>query len=251
MSSTAIGLLVFVCVFGFALLGIRLHAALPKQHLGEDSKDTVRLAMGLVATMAALVLGLLVASAKGAYDTQRNGVIEMAAKVAFLDRVFAMYGPETAEARAALRNAVVAALNRVWPDKKAAINPLEPNTSTGTVLHEAIQKLSPQSDAQRALKSQAFETALELSQMQWLLFEHTGTSISTTLLVIVVFWLALLFLSFGLFAPKNGTVIIALMVAALSVSAALFLILELDRPFGGLIEISSKPVLKALNYLGR
>ena len=92
MSSIAIGLLVFACIFGAALLGMLLRAALPKHHLSADTKDAVQLAMGLVATMTALVLGLLVASAKGAYDVQKTGVSQMAAKVAFLDRVLANYG---------------------------------------------------------------------------------------------------------------------------------------------------------------
>jgi hypothetical protein len=250
MSSIATGLLAFGCVFGAGLLGMLLQAVLPKHHLSPDTKDLVRLAMGLVSTMTALVLGLLVASAKGAYDAQRTGVSEMAAKVAFLDRLLATYGTETTEARAVLRDAVGVALARVWPEKKSGTPHLIPNTSHGPALHEAIQKLSPQSEAQRSLKSQAVATAMELARMQWLLFEQTGTSISTILLAIVILWLALLFLSFGMFAPTNTTAIATLMVAAFSVSAALFLVLELDRPFRGLIEISNEPILKALNYLG-
>ena len=250
MNPIVIGLLVFVCVFGAGLLGMLLRAVLPRHHLSPDTKEAVHLAMGLVATMTALVLGLLVASAKGAWDAQKTGVAEMAAKVAFLDGVLATYGTETTEARAVLRDAVRAALARVWPEKKSAAPQLGPDTSRGPALYEAIQKLSPQSDAQRSLKSQAAGTAMELAQMRWLLFEQAGTSISTVLLAIVILWLALLFLSFGLFAPANTTAIAALMVAALSVSAALLLILELDRPFVGLIEISNEPILKALNYLG-
>lgn len=250
MSPVAIGSLVFVCLGGAALLGMLLRTVLPDHHLSRDTRDAVQLAMGLVATMTALVLGLLVASAKGAYDTQKNGVTQMAAKVAFLDRLLAMYGPASAEGRTMLRDATVASLSRVWPEKRSAPPQLGPDTSTGAALYEAIQRLSPESDAQRLLKSQAMTTAFDLGQMQWLLFEQTSTSVSTVLLIIVVAWLAILFLSFGLFSPANTTVISALTIAALSVSAALFLILELDRPFSGLIEISSEPILNALKYLG-
>src|SRR5205823_13155585 len=87
---------------------------LPEDHLSADSKDAVKLAMGLVATMTALVLGLLVSSAKGTYDTARSEVIQMAAKVAFLDRVLALYGPEAADARGELRAAVTDAARRIW-----------------------------------------------------------------------------------------------------------------------------------------
>jgi hypothetical protein len=93
--------------------------------------------------------------------------------------------------------------------------------------------------------------AVDLGQMRWLMFEQSGSSISAPLLAVVVCWLAILFFSFGLFAPPNGTARVALLVAALSVSSAIFLILELDQPFEGLIHISSKPMQTALDHLGK
>ncbi len=152
---------------------------------------------------------------------------------------------------AGLQNAVMAALARVWPEDTSAAVQLGPDTSRGAALFEAVQELSPRNEAQPLLKTQAFETAVDLAQMQWLLFEQAGTSLATPLLVIVVLWLMILFLSFGLFAPRNAIVIAALIVAALSVSAALFLVLELDQPFAGLIKVSNEPIVKALKYLGR
>lgn len=255
MSSAAMGLIVFACVFGAAMLGMFLRAVLPQHHLSTETKDTVKLAMGLVATMSALVLGLLVASAKGAYDTEKAEVTQMASRVIFLDRLLAMYGPETRETRALLREIVERAVVRLWPDDKAKAPmrqaQLEPNSMKGEALYAAIQNLSPQTDTARSLKSQALSTTMEIGQMRWLLFEQSGSSISMPLLVIVVSWLAILFLSFGVFAPGNGTVVVSLMVAALSVSGAMFLILELDHPFGGLIRISSDSMLNALKLLGQ
>jgi hypothetical protein len=250
MNPSLVCLIVFACVFGAALLAMRLRAALPEHHLSTDTKDTVKLTMGLVATMSALVLGLLVASAKGSYDTQRTAVIQMAGKAVFLDRVLAHCGPEAAEARAALRQAMEGALAQIWPESSRQAAQLAPNLARSEALLDSIQKLAPQTDAQRALKSQALAIALDLGQMRWLLFEQSGTSISTPLVVIVVCWLAILFFSFGLFGPSNSTAVAALLVAAMSVSGAIFLILELDRPFGGLIRISSQPVLNALSQLG-
>jgi hypothetical protein len=245
-----LGAIVFACVFGAALLAMRLRRVLPEHHLSGDTKDTVKLAMGLVATMAALVLGLLVASAKGAYDTEKSEVVQMAGKAAFLDRVLAHYGPDAAEARAVLHGALEAAITHIWPENKGQAPQLAPNTATGDALYDALQNLAPKDDAQRSLKAQGLGIAFDLGQMRWLLFEQAGTSISAPLLVIVVFWLAILFFSFGLFGPANATAIAALLVAALSVSAAIFLILQLDHPFGGLIQISSQPILNALNHLG-
>jgi hypothetical protein len=228
-----------------------VRAGLPQNHLSADTKDAVKLAMGLVATMTALVLGLLVASAKGSYDAQRSQLIQMSAKFAFLDRVLANCGPDAPEVRAQLRMSVEQMIARIWPDNKSRQAELAPITSAGQAMYEAIQKLSPQTDAQRAAKSQALQIVVELGQMYWLLFEQAGTAISKPLLIVVVFWLAVLFLSFGLFTPRNGTAITALMASAVSVCAAIFLVLELDRPFSGLIGISSEPMRNALEHLGR
>ena len=241
----------FACLFGAGLLGVRVRAALPEDHLSAETKDAVKVGMGLVATMAALVLGLLVASTKGSYDAQKNEVIQMAAKTVFLDRVLANYGSESAESRDLLLRSVGSAINHMWPDKKSSQSAqLDPSASSGEAFFNSIQKLSPQNDVQRSLKSQAAQIAADLGQMRWLLFEQTETSISVAMLIVLISWLAIIFVSAGLFAPPNATVVIALMMAALSVAGAIFLILELDMPFDGVIQISQKPMYNALIHLG-
>jgi len=238
-------------MFGGTLFGVWLQSCLPKHHLDSAAQDTVKLAVGLVATMTALVLGLLVASAKGSYDTARSEMTQMAAKFVFLDRILANYGPEAAESREQLRRLTDSIVVHLWPDTRSKSAELDPSASKGEALYDAIQKLSPQNDEQRWLKSQSLTVASELGQMRWLLFEQSDTSIATPFLVVVVCWLAIIFFSFGLFAPSNSTVLATLFVAALSVSGAIFLILELDRPFGGMIQISSQPMRTALTHLGR
>jgi len=251
MSSTIIAAIVFACLFGAGLLGVRVRAMLPENHLNPDTKDAVKVGMGLVATMAALVLGLLVASTKGAYDTQKNEVTQMAAKIVFLDRVLANYGSETAETRDLLRRSVGSAINRMWPDRKISQPAqLDPSATSGEAFFNSIQQLSPQNDAQRSLKSQAVQVTTDVGQMRWLLFEQTESSISLPMLIVLIAWLAIIFMSVGLFAPPNATVVIALMLSALSVAGAIFLILELDMPFDGVIQISSAPMRNALNHLG-
>ena len=241
----------FACLFGAGLLGVRVRAALPEDHLSSETKDAVKVGMGLVATMAALVLGLLVASTKGSYDTPKNEVTQMAAKTVFLDRVLANYGSESAESRDLLRRSVGSAIDHMWPDKKSSQTAqLDPSVSPSEAFFNSIQKLSPQNDVQRSLKSQAAQIATDLGQMRWLLFEQTETSISVAMLIVLISWLTIIFMSAGLFAPANATVIIALMLAALSVSGAIFLILELDMPFDGVIQISQKPMYNALAHLG-
>jgi len=251
MTPPSITVFSLVSVFGGAGLGLFLRARLPQHHLSEDTKDTVKLAMGLVATMTALVLGLLVASAKSSYDAQRTQLIQMAAKFAFLDRVLSNCGPDAPETRAQLRMSLERVIARIWPDDKSKQPDLTPSASSGQALYEAIQKVSPQTDEQRAAKSQALEITVELGQMYWLLFQQAGTTISMPLLIVVVSWLAMIFLSFGLFTPHNATAIMALTASAVSVCAAIFLLLELDQPFSGLIGISSEPMRNALEHIGR
>ena len=167
MDSTVVGALVFAVLFGAGLLGVRVRAALPEDHLSAETKDAVKVGMGLVATMAALVLGLLVASTKGAYDTQKGEVTQMAAKIVFLDRVLANYGSESAESRDLLRRSVGSAINHMWRDKKLShAAELDPSESSGEVFFNSIQKLSPQNDVQRSLKSQAAQIAMDLGQMR-------------------------------------------------------------------------------------
>jgi hypothetical protein len=251
MNPYLIAPVVFAGIVAATWLGMRLNAALPKHHLNADTKDAVRIGMGLVATMAALILGLLVASAKSSYDTEKSEVIQMAAKVAFLDRVLLNYGPETQPSRETLRQAVEGAISRIWTETAIGRGPADPGSAWGETLPKAIQKLAPQDDAQRAFKSQAAAVATDLGQMRWLLYKQAGSSISLPLLIVVISWLAIIFASVGLFAPSNPTVIGALMLAALSVAGAIFLILELDQPFGGLIQISNQPMLNALNHLAK
>src|SRR6266513_2581402 len=145
MNSATTGALVFACLSGAALLGMRVRAALPEHHLNPDTKDAVKFAMGLVATMAALVLGLLVASTKGAYDTKKSEVTQMAAKIVFLDRVLANYGSETAETRDLLSRSVTSVVDRMWPGTKSSqTTQLDPSASSAEALFHSIQKLSPQ-----------------------------------------------------------------------------------------------------------
>lgn len=250
MSDAAIGLLVFVGIFGASLLGMLLRPVLSQHHLSSETKDSVKLGMGLVGTMAALILGLLVAAAKNAYDTEKSEVIQMAAKIVFLDRVLANYGPESADTRALLRRMVESSLSRMWPEVRSQHAQLDPSGSGAEELHKGIQKLSPKNDLQASLKSQAVGVASDLSQLRWLLFEQSGSAIALPLLIVVISWLAIIFLSWGLFAPSNTIAIASLLLAALSVSGAIFLIMELDQPFDGLIQISSGPMRNALSHLG-
>jgi len=251
MSAAAISFIAFACVFGGSLLGMFLRVRLPEHHLSTDSKDFVKLGMGLIATMAALVLGLLIASAKSSYDMQRNELTQISASIIVLDRLMSNYGPETTEARDLLRRSVVRTLGQMWPEHRSQAAQLEPGVSADA-LYDKIYRLSPHNEDQRLLKSQALTITLNLRQTRWLEVEQReGSSIPIAVLAVLIFWLAIIFVSFGLFAPPNSTVLAVLFVCVLSVSGAIFLILELDRPFEGLIRIPSAPLRDALVHLGQ
>lgn len=243
--------MVFACVLGGALLRSFLRTVLPEHHLTADSKDVVKLGMGLIATMAALVLGLLIASAKGSYDTQRNALTQVSANIVLLDRVLAHYGAETQEARAMLHRAVFRVIDQLWPERNSRAAELDPTADGGEALNEELQALSPQNEAQRSLQAKALGITMDTAQTRWLMFEQEGSSIPALFLLMLVFWLTIIFISFGLFAPPNATVSGTLFLCALSVSGAIFLILELDGPFDGLIQISGMSMHEALAHLGQ
>jgi hypothetical protein len=251
MNPTFTALIVFGCLVGAVLAGRAIRGLLPEPHLATESKDAVKLAMGLVATMSALVLGLLVSSAKDAYDTQRTEVIQMAGKVTFLGRVLAAYGPEAAGVRAQLRDTVEEGIQQMWPGQMRRPADRNPDVHAGNLMYVALQRLSPQNDLQSALKSQATTLAADLAQTRSLLAAQSVPSVSQPMLIILVSWLVVIFVGFSIVAPRNATTVLALIVSALAVSGAIFLILELDEPFGGLIGISSEPMLNALSQLAR
>ena len=251
MSPIEVGCIVLACVFGGALLGMAIHTMLPEHHLNAESKDVIKLGMGLIATMSALVLALLTNSAKGSYDTQRNELTQAAANILLVDRVLAHYGPETKEARDLLKLSAAGMINRMWPNDPVQTAKLGPTTTSGELFFDRIQELTPKNEVQHALQAQAITLSIGIGQARLLLFEQGGRSIPMPFLVLLIFWVTVIFLSFGLFAPHNATVIATLFLCALSVSGAIFLIMELDRPFGGIIQISSAPLRNAIDNIDK
>jgi hypothetical protein len=251
MSSVAISVIVFACVLAGAGLGIALRAWLPEQHLNADSKSAVTIAMGLVATLSALVLGLLVGAAKQSYDAQSTAVTNMAAQIIMLDRVLAHYGPEAKPIRVDLYHAADRFLHQTWRTGEPG-GTLNTAPSAGPeALLDKLQMLVPQNEEQRQIRSVAYSMILTLGQTRWLMFEERTMGVSMPMLIVLVFWLTAIFVSFGLFAPTNPTVVSAFCVAALSVSAAILLILEMYKPYKGLIQISSTPIRTALSVMGQ
>jgi len=247
-STLFISLIVFVVVFGGAVAGMLLRSVLPEEPLGGDSRDVIKMGLGMIVTMAALVLGLLVASAKGSYDAQSAELVQECANVVLLDHLLAHYGPEAKESREALSNVVTLFVKRMWAEDPTV---LDPASAGAEILYGKIQALSPKDEAGRLLKSQAMSMATNLGQTRWLMYEQSLAAVSMPLIVIVVFWLTVLFLGWGLLAHPNTTLVVTMLVSALSVSGAIFLILGMYSPYRGLIHISDAPLRAALAHLGQ
>jgi len=252
MNSTLIGLLSVACVFGGALLGLALQRRLPNHHLGKDSHEIVKLGAGMIATLTALVLGLLVSSAKSSFDTMNQGIVQGGAKIILLDRVLAQYGPESKAIREQLQRGLAATIENVWPRERTGMAGLSAfeRTNGMELVQARLRELAPKDDAQRELLARAQQIASDVSQTRWLLVEEAQSQLPVPFLVVLLFWLTMLFASFGLFSPRNATVITVLFVCACSVSAAIFLVMEMSQPLTGIIKVSNAPLLKALDHLG-
>jgi len=251
VSPLAISAIVCAIILAGAGAGVLLRRSLPKHHLAEDAKDVVRLGTGLVGTIAALVLSLLIASASSSFQTQSAHVTRVTADIILLDRLLAQFGSEARAARDLLRRAVEPLVARVWSENRseaAMQSPFEESAAAEAVFAE-ILGLPTQTDAQRALKARAIDTVSEIARTRLLLFEQAGNSIPLPFLAVLVFWLSIIFAGFSLFSRLNVTLVVALFVFAWSASGAIFLILELSRPFAGLMQISSNPLRQALGPL--
>jgi hypothetical protein len=252
VSPLAVSSIVFVVVFGGALFGMVVRSFLPERHITADSKDAIKSAVALIATLSALVAGLLVATAKTSYDAHDTQIKQMTANIILLDRTLAQYGPDARDARDLLRRSIPPLADRISSEnnlERAKFVPFEIGPEA-EAFYAKIQNLMPQNDAQRSLQARAISSATALAEARLLLFAQTRESIPTLFLVTLVFWLAIIFASFSLFVRANPVVFAALSFCALACSGAIFLILEMDGPFSGLIAISSDPLRQALAPLG-
>ena len=249
MSAGEIALIVFGLTFGGAVVGTSIRGRLPEQHLSSDSRDVVKLAVGTVATLSALVLGLLIATAKSSFDTKNAEVVRLATNIILLDRQLVHYGPEAQGARELLRLFTSYKIDVIW---KAHAPPSAVEANDWAFLgdlHDRIRGLTPEGPAQQIIQSRALQLAGEIAAGRSLLELQTESSIPVPFLWILLFWLAIIFTSFGLLTSPNATVLAVLLVCALSVSSAIFLILEMDIPFQGLIQVSSAPMREVLAHL--
>jgi hypothetical protein len=248
MSALAIGVIAFLCVFGTAMAGMFARSRLPDEHLSAESREAIKLATAVIGTVSALALGLLIASAKRSFDEAGSDTRNAAARVQLIDRVLAHYGPDAGAMRAPLRAIVEARLNPAGaggdpgtPDQALDVEPIQ----------NALHTLTPTTEAQRWLKARALQLTAQMAEARWQSAESEVGAFPGAFLVFLILWLALLFGSFGLLAPRNGTVVAVFLVCALSITGALVLIIDMDHPYLGFIQVSDGPWQRAHARLGQ
>src|SRR5260221_3675902 len=248
MYALLISLLVFALMLAGAFAGVTVRPLLLEKHVHPDSREVVKMATGLVGTLAALVLGLLIASAKSSFDQKTGQVKQLTATIILLDDLLAQYGPEATPVRNLMRQSIPPLANRIWHEEEIPAGKLVrfESSAAASAFENELERLSPNNDAQRSLQSRAIQAFTEVAQIRLQLFTQTGGSIPTPFLIILVFWLSAIFVSFTLFARTNLVVMASLFVCALSFACAIFLVLELDNPFTGLMGISSTTLRSAL-----
>ena len=252
MSELEISAIICGCAFVAGLAGLALNPRLPNHHRDPDSRDVVKLVMGLIATVSALVLGLLISSANSSFALQQTEIQHLGAKLVQLNRSLQIFGADSLAARTELRRIVVADMARLWPANDAAVD----TTSTPQLqvelenLFRQIEDLPAVTDTQHAARAHAIQLLTDVGETRRLLDEQAAGSISEPFLLILVFWLCVLFLGFGLFARFNATVILALLLGAMSVAGAIFLILEMNRPYNGVMRLSDAPLRSAIGAMG-
>jgi len=253
VSTYFISFLVLVCMLGGMALGMYLRRYLPDQHFHEETKDITKTSAGMLATLVALIIGLLVSSSKSAFDSTSTSITEGGAKTIRLDRVLARYGPEAKPIREKLRQSVVEGIEHIWPSdgsRKVELQRVEAGTLLDEV-HDMIRELKPHNEGEQYLKTQALELSSNLLQTRWMIIEQSQNPLPAMLLIVLGFWLTTFFASLGLLAPRNLTAFTALFVCALSMAGSLFLILELNRPLEGVIKVSGAPMYKALSLISK
>jgi hypothetical protein len=251
ISPLEIGLVILLIIVSGAVLGMLIGQRLPSHHLSSETKTLISASMAVLGTMSALMLGLLIANSSSAFSTRSGEITRVSADIIRLDRLLRRYGPEASVARAVLQRYAAMKVDDLFPAEAGRKPQLENPASVQMLerLQDMILALRPGDARQRWLSGQALQLAAEVSETRWLLVEQPAKSIPEPVLILIVFWLTLLFASFGLVAPKNLTATVVLFVCVVAASSGIAIVLEMDTPFAGIIRISSAPIHHALEVI--
>lgn len=251
MSHLTIALVSFAGIFGGALLGFFAARRLPGHHLNNETQTAVTVSVAVIGTLAALVLGLMITAANGSFTKRSEEVRELSLQLIRMDRNLRRYGPEAQDVRVSLRAWATAKIQQLFPEETK-----EAPTSDQTIemlegVQDGLMALKPKDDRQEHLRALCLTLSSTMIQARWGLETHAGHSIPIPFLVLLIFWLAIVFASFGLFAPSNSTTMAALFLCAMAVAGGILLIEDLDNPVGGFVRLPADAMKRALTEISR
>ena len=237
----------FALILGGTIVGAVVRSKLPEHHLTGDSKEVIRLATALVATLTALVLALLFAATRASFEHTSASVSRLATDISELDDVLEEYGPNGTAIRKQLRNEMGPLMDAIWRDDAIAAGRAVPgrpkHNSTALAM---MRDLQPKTPTEVSLHTRALQISSDIQQTRLGLLAQPPDSVSTPFMVVLVLWMIFLFTTFSMSAKPNPTLATVLFVCILSASGAIYLILELGLPFGGLMQVSNESLRDAL-----
>ena len=251
MINIVVGLISFVVIFSGALTGLFVRRRLPEQHLSSETQSAVTVSVAVIGTLSALVLGLMISAANSSFSKRSDEVRELSLEAIRIDRNLQRYGPGADDARAKLRAWANIKLQQLFPEKGKS----PPSGETAIKMLESVQDalfvLTPSDERQKYLRTLCETLSSNLIHARWELEQRAAHSIPVPFLVLLIFWLGIVFASFGVFAPANATTIVALLLCSLAVAGGIVLIGDLDNPGSGFIRLPSDSMRKALLEITR
>lgn len=255
-------LIALVLLCASAAAGFYIRPRLPHAHRSSEVADVVRLISSMLVTFAVLVLGLLTSNVKAAFDAADHDRGQYAAELTQLDQCLRNYGPAADPMRGELRTYVAAVIASTWPSEAppsvaappgaASLSGIGESQRLGTILNEidlGIRRLPATDGFHATLQADCGQLFRDVTKRRWTLIGEARGSVSRPFYAIMVFWLMVVFAGIGLFAPRNATSVVAIALGAMSLTSALFVILDLDVPYGGLFEIPSTSMRSALDHM--
>ncbi|MFM0646291.1 DUF4239 domain-containing protein [Paraburkholderia bryophila] len=266
MSEISSALLVFLLLLGTTGIGVWVRPLLPEEHKAHETVQLIQLVIGMLVTFAALVLGLMTASAKASFDTTSNDLRTYAADLIEFDTTLREYGADTSRARDLLRQYTAAAIASTWPGEPAPSGDYPKDVGTQdnsqklenvrlgdmlTAVGRELRQLRAHDPPQQRTLEDGLSQYRRVVDARWKIIEEAHSSISQPFFTTLTFWLGVIFLSFGLIAPRNALALVTICLGAVSIASAVYVIVDLDTPFTGPIVVSSQPMRDALGHLSQ
>ena len=250
MNHFLIGLISFAAIFAGAIIGLFAAHRLPGNHLSKETQSAITVSVAVLGTLSALVLGLMITAANSSFSARSEEVRELSLQLIRMDRNLRRYGPESADARMKLREWAVAKTQQLFPERGRNNSSSQQTIVMLEGVQDALLALQPKDERQKFLRPLCLHLSSTMIEARWALETRASHSIPVPFLVLLIFWLTIVFASFGLFAPANAVTVVALCLCSLAVAGGIFMIEELDRPLSGFVHLPPDSMYRALSEIG-